>query len=158
MSKEILISSVERAIFAIVDDADFEWLNQWKWYASTRPKGSFYAMRIDGAKTIYMHALLTGTQKGEHTDHINRDPLDNRRINLRRCTVSQNFANRGNRRDNKSGHRGVSWDSYNEKWVAQITYNKKGKKLGRYSTKEEAISVYREAATKIHGEFAHFAD
>lgn len=81
--------------YAIVDDADFKELNKFKWYCS----GWGYAVRdVGGRKNrekVYMHKFLNKTPKGFITDHINRDRLDNRRINLRSVNTTQSILNRG---------------------------------------------------------------
>ena len=85
--------------FAKVDDADFEWLSAFNWYAkNTRgpgdDSGSFYAARSErqGGKpvTIYMHREITKCPAGKEVDHKNRDRLDNQRDNLKNCTRKQN--------------------------------------------------------------------
>ena len=74
---------------AIVDDADFDWLNQWKWYAIHR-RSIWYAETRDRStgRCIRMHRLITKVQPDLQVDHRNRDGLDNRRCNLRCCTNS----------------------------------------------------------------------
>jgi len=90
---------------AIVDDDDFDWLNQVKWYAKITGNGTrIYAARfkrIDGQPTtIYMHrAILAGDLDhaeldGQEADHINKNTLDNRRENLRACSKNENLRNR----------------------------------------------------------------
>lgn len=79
----------------LVDDEDYEWLNQWKWYANKAPYG-FYAMRhslkIEGRPRddISMHRIIIMAQKGEQVDHKDGNRLNNCRSNLRLATVSQN--------------------------------------------------------------------
>ena len=89
--------------FAKVDDADFEWLSKYKWYAkNTRNKdedsGSYYAARFQrtggNPTTIYMHREITNCPDGKEVDHKNRDRLDNQRGNLRVCTRKENLENR----------------------------------------------------------------
>lgn len=126
--------------FTLVDNGDFEWLNQWKWYLNS--KG--YAMRgkrISGKQImILMHRLINNTPEGLkfETDHINRDKLDNRRENLRTATRSQNKINTNLRKDNTSGYKGVSWNKNRNRWMAQLHINGKHIHLGLYSTLQGA--------------------
>ena len=79
---------------ALVDDADFEWLNQWKWHA-VRFRDRYYAVRTatenetSSPTTVYMHRLIMGTDTGQATHHLNNDGLDNRQDNLRVCTPKE---------------------------------------------------------------------
>jgi hypothetical protein len=85
--------------FAIVDDRDFEWLNQYKWvYSESSSYKHNKWHRYQGyAKRTYdlmrMHRLIINAPKGMEVDHINRDTLDNRRSNLRLATRLQNRLN-----------------------------------------------------------------
>jgi hypothetical protein len=136
---------------AIVDDADYDWLSQWKWSFC---KG--YALRRIGPKgqqkAINMHRLILGYEGPLDVDHINGDGLDNRRCNLRLATRGQNLRN-GRARPNATGYRGVyiEWDGVP---AAAITINGKRKYLGRFKTLEEAARAYDNAVPKEHGEFA----
>ena len=87
-------------------------------------------------------------------DHVNRNPLDNRRANLRQATDGQNAQNRTLSPLNTSGFTGVSWDKQHNKWVSYIKINKKMKKLGRFSDKEDAIKARLQAEAKYFKEFA----
>ncbi|KKM14674.1 hypothetical protein LCGC14_1703720, partial [marine sediment metagenome] len=88
--------------FAIVDDDIFDYLSQWKWYAQ-KDRNTFYALRnvvVKGkAKTIRMHRQILNSKKGQQTDHLNGNGLDNRRCNLRICTRSQQAMNTKKRRN-----------------------------------------------------------
>ncbi len=142
---------------ALVDDADFERLNQFKWYASKQP-GTFYACRDAGGRTnrkqIRMHRVITGVTKSRQVDHINGNGLDNRRTNLRICVASQNQANRGKQRNCKSGFKGVSWNKSNRKWVSLIQVLGKHIYLGGFDCKITAARAYDEKAKEMFGEFA----
>ncbi|UOF79269.1 endonuclease [Caudoviricetes sp.] len=85
-------------------------------------------------------------------DHINMVKSDNRLLNLREATRSQNKANEGLRSTNTSGFRGVS--KSNSKWAASIWMNGKQRVIGRYANKEDAAKAYDAMALKIHGNYA----
>lgn len=90
----------------------------------------------------------------DRLDHQNLDQLDNRPLNIRAATPSQNATNKGLRRDNTTGYKGVVWDR--GRFVARITHEGKELHLGRFVTAEAAFAAYREAATRLHGEFARY--
>jgi hypothetical protein len=132
--------------FAIVDDFNFDWLNQWKWYVNT----SGYATRKEGKKTIRMHRLIHKTPSGFFTDHINREKLDNRRANLRTVTKSQNGFNRKAPSNNKSGIKGVYWDKFTNKWRAEIKVFYKKISLGRFANIKDALLARKKAEKTYH--------
>lgn len=139
---------------ALVDDADFEYLNQWKW-SCVKDGNTQYAIRHirkDGKRTtISMHRQLLKTPKGYETDHINRNGLDNRRINLRLATTAQNQWNRRPLK-NRSGYEGVRWDR--GKWRIDMTVNNKPTYFGRFSNIKDAVLARKLIKQKYHGEFA----
>lgn len=122
------------------------------WHAQTYTKGSF---RIANSKKKYLHRLILGIINPHiSVDHIDMDPLNNTRENLRSCSHTENNCNRSKQSNNKSGHKGVSWDKENSKWVAHISYNKKCLNLGRFRDIHDAIAAYAIATEKYHKEFA----
>lgn len=140
---------------ALVDDEDFEYLNQWKWHARRGNCGyTFYAGRqvrvfANKQKLIHLHvAILGNPQKGMVCDHIDGNGLNNQRINLRYVTIRQNTQNNVHR-VKSSKYTGVSWDKKNLKWQSKIAVNGKCKALGRYVLEEEAFNVYRQAVESI---------
>ena len=126
--------------FALVDNEDFEWLNQWKWGYDGR-----YARRREKNIKIYMHTLINKTPKGKLTDHINRNKLDNRKSNLRSANFTLNINNSSLRYTNKSGHKGVWFWEKRNKWLSSITVNYKKIYLGIFEDKKAAIMVRKEA-------------
>jgi hypothetical protein len=144
---------------AIVDDEDYDELNQYKWYANNE-HGCWYAKRnIYNSETqkqtvIRMHCQIMGFPDKD-IDHINRNGLDNRRCNLRLCSDSQNLANAKIQRNNTSGFRGVTYHIGHKKWVAAIVYLQKKISLGDFDTPEEASKTRDEKALELFGEFAN---
>ena len=141
---------------AIVDAEDYEYLNQWKWYYAQG-----YAVRtecINGRqRQVLMHRVILermGFKDFEDSDHINRNKIDNRRLNLRATTHQQNTCNRGKQTSNTSGYKGVYWSKQRKKWVARIYVDGKYVNLKGFINKKEAARVYNTAALMYHGEFA----
>ena len=139
----------------LVDDEDYPYLNEHKWYAlRVKNRDEFYAVRngpIDSSgknKKIYMHREITNAPKEKPVDHINRNPLDNRKENLRVCTHQENQMNRGKSKDNKSGYKGVSYhkkakhmhNELSKPWNASIRFNGKSIYIGCFAIKEEVGS------------------
>jgi hypothetical protein len=145
---------------ALVDDCDFDYLNQWKWSAhlvkcgvSKKP----YAVRgtFDN-KTINIHRQILNAPKGACVDHINGDTLDNRRINLRLCTIQQNcFNQRKVRRKTSSKYKGVCLIKENHKWISSIKFNHKQILIGVYFTEQMAALQYNIKAKEFYGDFAY---
>lgn len=145
--KEIQLT---RGRVALVDDEDYERLNQYKWCV------------LPGRRTIYarrkgnpslMHHYIMGKIKGLEIDHINGNGLDNQKKNLRHCTHAENSRNSRSYTGN-SCYKGVSWKVRSETWIAQIKVNGKLIHLGTFSDEKKAALSYDKAARKHFGEFA----
>lgn len=87
-------------------------------------------------------------------DHINLNPLDNRIVNLRDVTRSENAINRGLQSNNTSGFKGVWKRSKSNSWVAGICINGIRKKLGDFKSPELAYEAYKREAMVLHKGFA----
>lgn len=151
---KVLEIPLTRGKTALVDAEDYEALSSHKWFCSARG----YAVRtvsVNGRnKTLRMHSVLVATPEGMEVDHINGDRLDNRRCNLRLATHAQNVRNAGMRKDNTSGFKGVCYYPLTKRWTSQINVRGRRKRLGYFSTPEEAHAAYCVAALQHHGEFA----
>lgn len=149
-----------RGKVALVDDADFDWLNQWKWYASEAKPGRFYAVRFiwlkerGAAKIVSMHRELLKVGPSIKVDHKNGNGLDNQRHNIRAATDSQNSANQFKKSGCTSKYKGVTWDRARRKWAVAIKQNGIKIHLGRFDDEKVAALTYDEAASKLFGEFA----
>lgn len=134
---------------AKVDASDYEWLSQWTWHLAS----SGYARR-GASPQVYMHRFIMGAAKGEYVDHVDGDPVNNCRSNLRICTNMENNWNstRGTNRG-KSKYKGVTFCAETGRWRAKIMVGKT-LSLGRYNTDLEAALAYDAACRYYHGAFA----
>ena len=138
---------------ALIDDADFDLVSKRNWwmrkgYPSTSNPGK-------SPRQLPMHRVIMNPPSGMLVDHINGNPLDNRRENLRLCTLSENNRNVSVQSRSKSGLKGVAWYSAGNKWKVQIQANGKRTHIGYFSNKEDAHRAYCEKAKELHGEFFH---
>ena len=97
---------------------------------------------------------LHGCLGFKNYDHKDRNELNNRKHNLRRCSHQENSMNTSIRKDNTSGITGVYWSNERKKWAASIMYNQKTYHLGRFVNKEDAIVARLKAEKEYFGEFA----
>ena len=102
--------SLSQGQVTLVDDEDYEYLSQWRWYANLI-SGKFYAVRTvkkPSRQTILMHRVILNAQEDELVDHKDDNGLRNTRENLRITDRSGNGANRNAPSSNTSGYKGVS--------------------------------------------------
>lgn len=169
MPKRIYLRNIKK--YTIVDDEHFEMLNKYRWRGNKR-KGQkvFYVIRSqvyrkpDGTKsykTIGMHQEILKCTRPFMIDHRNRNPLDNRMVNLRIVTHQQNLLNkdyfniqRKGRVAKLSKYLGVTMNQNRTKYRASISMNKKCVYLGEFLNEIDAAKAYNEAAVKYRGEFA----
>ncbi len=139
--------------FAIVDDEDFELISKRKWYAE-KNRNMWYAKtnaKVNGKpKSLRMHCVILNALPKFQCDHKNGNGLDNRKSNLRVCTVALNQANQKYPIRGKSKYRGVAKNG--NKWAAYIS--KKRIHLGSFATETKAAKAYDIAARQKYGEFA----
>jgi hypothetical protein len=140
----------------LVDDDNFEWLNQWKWCFNAGYVIRYESMHITNPRRrIFMHRLIMSPPEEMEVDHIDRDKLNNCRNNLRICTGFQNTANIAKSKRNTSGYKGVSFEKSKNRWKASTRIGKRCITLGLFKTIEEAAHAYDRASRKYRGEFAY---
>jgi len=143
--------------FALVDDQDFELLNQWKWYAH-KDGNTYYAIRgvwkDNKVFRFFMHREILDLKykDGKITDHINRNGLDNRKTNLRIVTKAENCRNHTKFSTNTSGYTGVSWHKVIKKWQSQIRAGGKKINLGYYNNIKDAVGARKQGEIRYWGE------
>lgn len=147
----ILCDGVTKFLF---DLEDYDLIKQYKWFKKNDGIYS-YIFTIDNGKTIRLHRLIMNCLDNNKVDvdHINHDVLDNRKSNLRICEHYKNIISSKTYINNTSGRKGVYWDKSRNKWMVQITVNKKTYHLGRYDNFEDAVKIRLEAEQKYHKDF-----
>ena len=149
----------------VVDLDDFEKVSCLSWEVIKRSDTYIYfRARLRGVdpetgdklykKKVYLHRYIMGiTDPSVVVDHINGNTLDNRKENLRVCTVAENNCNRTNKR-NSTGYKGVRKDGSKERpYTARIQHKRKVYLLGSFASPEEAHEAYCAKAKELHGEF-----
>ena len=151
--REILLTQGK---VALVDDEDFEEISKYKWHVNNDGYATRNYWLNQKCYTIRLHRLITKAKSGDEVDHINLNKLDDRKSNLRICSLSENRRNRTIKQNNTSGYKGISFcpEKKKNQWSSRIGINGKRICLGHYGTKKEAAQVYNNAAIKYHGEFA----
>ncbi len=133
--KQIKLNSKKHPnLFILVDDQDYDLLNQWTWSIAVKPR-NFYAKRYmpnsQGIqKRIFIHRFIMNAKKNQIVDHIDHNGLNNQRHNLRFATIKQSCSNKRSKINGTSKFLGVSLhtqkykDKKYTKWLATIQINK----------------------------------
>lgn len=138
-------------ITALIDDRDFQWLSNYKWRISSYG----YAIKDifkNGKyiKKIFMHRLIIGARKRDIVDHIDGNPLNNQRGNLRIVTHPQSMRNRGKKKSSRGKYKGVYYIKKQKSWKTTI-----GKiQISGFRTEHQAALAYDLWAADMYGEFA----
>ena len=140
----------------IIDAIDAHWVGQRSWHLT--PSGYvgiylFGGRNPSGPKVVLLHRLILLAPDSATVDHVNRNTVDNRRINLRLATMTEQNANKV-KTYGESRFKGVHrrWDA--RKWVAQIKGNGKHIHLGSFEAEEDAARAYDRAAVEMFGDFS----
>jgi len=160
--------ALTRGAYAVVDNEDFERLNEYKWHL-VETKNKYYGARArlvsegEGKGRVLLHHEVLGLKgaiKSKVVDHANGDGLDCQKMNLRICDYSENGANRRpNRRRGKSKYKGVQYVKargyHKGGWSAVIKHKGKKHYLGCFDDEFSAMKTYNSAAYRLFGRFAY---
>jgi hypothetical protein len=142
----------------LIDDKNFDYFNQWKWYAHKEGRGTdiyVYAIRSENGKSIRMHNEIMGvTSKKVIVDHKDGNGLNNQEKNLRITNKSGNCKNRkGKNSNNTSGYRNVSWiDGF---WRIQLQIKGKNKLFPeKFENVDDAGIFAKKMRDEYYGDFA----
>ena len=158
--KEIKLSQTGKLAgkyVVLVDDEDYEYLNQWMWSVN-KNRTEIYASRyqnINGKRIChYMHRVIMNTPSNMQVDHVNHNTLDNQKHNLRVCTSYQNQTNK-TKRKNTEQFIGVNYRKDTGKYRAHIAPHRKQISIGCFDSAEAAAIARDKVAIVVFGEFAN---
>ena len=137
----------------VFDADDYEKVSKYHWYEENNGY-----IRSSGKKKedrIHIHRLIMGFPDDMNVDHINHNTFDNRKLNLRIVTTSQNAMNRTRGSNNTSGVSGVVWVKNRNKWKAEIKINGETIYLGSFDKFEDAEKRRKEAEDSLFGEYSY---
>lgn len=156
MSNFMIVKTAKGVEFKISPE-DFERVSAFAWHVRNRG----YVARTSRdenwkRRQVHLHRFILGLDRDAcvFVDHINGDPLDNRRENLRACSNSENQRNQGLNKRNTTGYKGVCLHKQSGKYRAQIRHQGVRRTIGHFHTPEEAAHAYNKSAISLHGEFA----
>lgn len=133
------------------DEEDYDKIKGFYWCSSAN---GYLISSKRGKKAKRMHRVIMDIDDiGIIVDHINHDVRDNRKINLRIATASENNINSKLNKNNSSGKSGVYHVS--KKWISYGFLNKERIFLGSYNTFEEAKASREAWEEENHGEFKY---
>ena len=135
------------------DLEDYDKIKDYCWSENQNKKSGYTFVEAwdkDIQNVVRMHWIIIG----KNCDHIDRDPMNNRKSNLRVATRQENNRNCSISKNNTSGIIGVAWVAKKHRWIAYVGMDYKRITLGSFENKEDAIRARLEGERKYFGEFA----
>lgn len=156
MQPKIIIALYKKSpINILIDEIDLHLIT--KIHVNKQKNNKLRVMIWISNEWKYLHRVILNVKDSKTmVDHIDGNPLNNSRANLRLASYSQNSFNRGKTSLNTSGYKGI-WkrnDGRLKCWVAEISYNNKNIKIGSFYTKEEAAIAYNKKAVELDPNFS----
>ena len=149
--EEGILCTVKTGRSFLIDKEDLTFVQKYRWSVSS----DGYVLGVDAkGKKVKLHRLLAHAKEYEVVDHINGNPSDCRRSNLRVTTQYHNTFNSRLPISSTTGYKGVCWDKRRKRYMAHIHPNGKMIFLGYYDDIKEAAIAYDNAALLYFGEYA----
>lgn len=143
---EIEIQRQGKTLYCLIDNEDIDKIINHSWWATSKN----YVYCKTKCKNIAIHRFLMNPPQNMQIDHINHNPLDNRKTNLRICTQIQNLKNRVFKNDKR-----IQIEKYESKknkgitWYLSIFYNRQRHYIGKYKSYDEAFKFGSECLKNI---------
>ena len=131
---EIILGNRSKYLVALIDLEDVDKVKDHKWRML---KNGYVSTQIN-KKIIYLHRLIMDCPEDMNVDHINHNKLNNKKYNLRICTIQENNRNHRLHKSNTSGINGVSWNNTSDCWCSFISVDNKTVYLGSSTNIDEA--------------------
>jgi hypothetical protein len=149
--------TTKNGVKVLIDEEDYPYLNKFLWKAIKKRNKYTDICSTHYGRIVRMHRLVMNvTDSSILIDHINCNPLDNRKQNLRICTAKQNSRNRKKWSGKYSSiYKGVCWNKIHKKWTSRIKTDSKRILLGYFDDEILAAKAYDRAAKKYHKNFAN---
>lgn len=149
---EAILICLSKSRYTIIDREDLEKVMKFNWSFSA----GYIVTNNPEAPINRLHRYIMDLYDiNKIVDHLNRNPCDNRKCNLRVCTAQQNSMNRKPKKGGSSIYKGVYFDRRCNKWLAKIALNTKPTYIGLFSDEIEAAKAYDKKAKQLFGEFAY---
>lgn len=140
----------------VVDADDALALLERRWHSLSKRDYLFANVTLSCGKhtTLYLHRMLMGAGRGQIVDHVDGNPRNNTRRNLRLCTQRDNARNARRKSNSSATLKGVSFVARTGRWRAGIRVDGRNVHLGYFMAESEAHEAYCRAAAEAYGEFA----
>jgi hypothetical protein len=157
MNKDTITMQLPKGYTTKVSAQDYPVLSKHKWRAEENKGYTRVSGYANGKKVTMARFILGATESNVFVDHIDCDPLNNTRDNLRLATPKENARNCSKKSAGvpTSRYKGVAWHSRDQRWRTSIEVDGKKIWLGQFHTEIEAAIRYNNAARQHYGEFAY---
>lgn len=141
----------------LIDKKDYELIKNYRLNVVKQKNNKLRVIVWHKKKMIgYLHRIvLNVTNPKIQVDHIDGNPLNNTRKNLRLVNNSKNAQNRNAQKNNTTGFKGVRFHKQANKYTAQIGFKGKQLYLGCFEDPKDAAKAYNKKAKELFGEYAN---
>ena len=135
------------------DLEDYDKIKDYCWRECTGNSGKYHfvgtSIIVNGKRTtLPIHKLII---QEDLVDHVDRNPFNNKKDNLRSATTQQNATNKSIMSTNKSGFIGVRWNNEINKWTVNICVDYKSRYIGSFNYITDAVIARLKAELQYFG-------